>query len=180
MKFARPAVLKHRQTPIVIDENIDLKAVVAQRFSDVILSLGQLHLQGELRALENDDIRLTLQVTGEVTVPSSRSLAPVKLPVDMDLAETYVTTEKHLEDFEDNEAVFLLENDVIDVDEVILENLVASLPTQVLTQAEAEEDQYPTGNGWQVISQDDYEVAEKDEEPALDPRLQKLDQFFDK
>ncbi|CAK8054649.1 YceD family protein [Eupransor demetentiae] len=180
MKFSKQQLIKYRQEPLVIDESIDLAPAVAERFSDLILSVSPLQVKAQIQSLDNDDIILSAKVTGDAKVPSSRSLEPVDFPIDMDIQERYLADPSRLDDYEDDEMVFAIEKDTIDLDKIILDNLVASLPSQILTKEEAASDALPKGQDWQVISEKEFQQEEnkKEEEKPLDPRLAKLDDFF--
>lgn len=179
MKYNKNQLQKYHQAPLQFNETLDLEAIAKQRFPETILALSSLTVDGTIRYDEADDLLLHVTVTGQITVPSSRSLEPVLLDVDLTIDELYIDNEKHLEDFEETEAVFVLENDTLNVDEAILDNIVANLPLQILTANELENDVLPSGQDWHVISEETFENEKKQApKPPLDPRLAKLDDFF--
>ncbi|OQJ81320.1 hypothetical protein BMS84_08025 [Leuconostoc pseudomesenteroides] len=53
---------------------------------------------GQVSYLDNDDIILTMTVTGTITVPSSRSLEAVKLPVEVTIDERYTYKNEKMSD----------------------------------------------------------------------------------
>ncbi|GMA70233.1 hypothetical protein GCM10025879_14790 [Leuconostoc litchii] len=179
MKYAKNQLLKYRQKPLTFNESLDLETEAKNRFPQSVLALSTLQVHGSVSYLDNDDVTLHAHITGEITVPSSRSLDPVVVPVDLTFDELYIDDEQRLKDFEETEAVFVLENDTLNVDEAILDNIVASLPLQILTPEEITEDILPSGKDWHVISQETYENEKMIENEAeIDTRLAKLDDFF--
>ena len=179
MKYHKNQLQKFRQNALTFDEDLTLETLAKTRFPDTILALSPLHVTGQIKYTDQDDLLLNAHVTGEVTVPSSRSLAPVVRPVDLVIEERYVEDEKRLADFEETDPVFVLENDTLNVDEAVLDNIVAELPLQILTAEELENDVLPSGQDWHVISESTYENEKKaPETEQLDPRLAKLDDFF--
>ncbi|QSB51565.1 DUF177 domain-containing protein [Leuconostoc falkenbergense] len=179
MKYAKNQLLKYRQKPLVLAEQLNLESVAKQRFPETVLALSPLEVAGQVSYLDNDDIILTMTVTGTITVPSSRSLEAVTLPVEVTIDERYIEDATRLSDFEETEAVFLLENDVLNVDDAILDNIIANLPLQILTTEEKDSDILPSGKDWHVISEETYKNEKmSDNGVKLDPRLAKLDDFF--
>ncbi|CAM3143589.1 DUF177 domain-containing protein [Leuconostoc rapi] len=181
MKFNKNQLQKYRQNPLNLDTTLELEAVAKERFPTTVLALSGLHVIGRIRYDENDDILLQAKVTGNITVPSSRSLAPVIREIDLNFDERYIEDDKRLADFEETEPVFVLENDTLNVDEAILDNVIAELPLQILTPEEIESDQLPAGKDWHVISEKAFENEKKKADKIdLDPRMAKLDDFFKK
>ncbi|MCT8388652.1 DUF177 domain-containing protein [Leuconostoc holzapfelii] len=179
MKFNKNQLQKYRQQALTIDETLDLAAMAQARFENTILALSPLQVTGQIRYVDHDDLLLHAHIVGQVTVPSSRSLAPVELAVDMTIDERYIEEAARLDDFEETDAVFVLENDTLNVDEAILDNIVAALPLQILTPEEIENETLPAGKDWHVISEEAFENEKKAAaDQQLDPRLAKLDDFF--
>ncbi|CAH1853771.1 DUF177 domain-containing protein [Convivina intestini] len=181
MKLAKKQLVKYQENPLLLDTELDLAALAQERFPDLILEISPLKVIGKVQYDASDIVSLNVQVSGEVVLPSTRSMEPVALAINLGIQERYVGKPEQLDQFEEDEAVFLLENDQLDVDQVILDNLVAMFPSQVLTPAEAANQEFPKGNDWQVISESNY-----DEQPAQvledveDPRWAKLNDFFEK
>lgn len=179
MKFNKNQLQKYRQQALPLDDDLDLTPLAQTRFADSILALSLLHVTGQIRYADHDDLLLHAHVTGQVTVPSSRSLAPVVREIDMVIDERYIEEEARLDDFEETDAVFVLENDTLNVDEAVLDNIVAELPLQILTPEEQENETLPSGKDWHVISEATFENEKKSAEAEqLDPRFAKLDDFF--
>ncbi|MDF7637692.1 YceD family protein [Leuconostocaceae bacterium ESL0958] len=181
MKFAKAQLRKYQQSPLQLDEQLDLNPAIQERFADLIDQAKAVHLQGSLQMSEKEEIVLLARVQADLILPSARSLAPVPYALDFQIAETYTDDPAQLQDAAADDNVFLLEDGRLDLDRVVLDNLVAALPSQVLTAEEAAGDQpLPAGQDWQVISEDQEAalVEEKEAEKPLDDRFAKLDDFF--
>ncbi|GAP01655.1 metal-binding protein [Fructobacillus fructosus] len=189
MKFPRQQLQKYRNEPLHFEETLDLNPAIQERFSDLILSAKPVKVTGTIQMDDQDDYLLIASFHADLTLPSSRSLSPVEWATDLAIHETYVEDPKKINRFEEDEAVFPLVNNAVDLSQAVLDNIVSALPLQVLTPEEEAGAPLPEGKDWQVISEADFmqehpveasegENAEND--AKLDPRLAKLDDFFKK
>ncbi|MCZ9311601.1 DUF177 domain-containing protein, partial [Weissella koreensis] len=103
--------------------------------------------------------------------PSTRSARPVEFPLDFMIDEVYIRETEHADRYEIEESVILVKDDVIDFNEVLAQYIFLQIPLQILAEGE-EEEAMPTGDGWEVISEDDY-LAEQEngEEQATNTPL---------
>lgn len=176
MKWSLNELHRYSDEPLHFKSTFDLKASLQKRFPKEILDAQPMDVDGFV-TYDNGDATVSTHVTGMITVPSTRSLTPVKLPLDFDFSETYTAEESHLERYEDDEVVFVLPHDqqTIDFDESLLENIYEQIPTRVLTPDEAANDQYPSGKGWSVTEENDQ--VDQDNQ-HVDPRFAKLKNLF--
>lgn len=175
MKFLVQQLQKYRKNPLVIDDIIDLSGPVKENFSDRILDLKPVKVDGEISYGSNDRITVDLKLNGVAYLPSARSLAPVKYPFKINMDELYVQDEESLSMFSETEAVFLIEKNQLDLDAAILENIVTNLPMTVFKEDETA-DRPVSGQGWQIIKEEDYEPND-----ILDTeKTHKLGDFFPK
>ena len=98
MKYAKNQLLKYRQSPLIIEETLNLEEQAKGRFSETVLALSPLEVTGSINYLDNDDITLDVNVLGNITVPSSRSLDPVVVPINLAFSELYIEDESRLKD----------------------------------------------------------------------------------
>lgn len=190
MKFPKQQLQKYRNEALKFEETLDLNELIKERFSDLIISAKPVKVTGTVQMDDQDDYLLIASFHADLILPSSRSLEPVPWSTDMAIQETYVEDPKRIEKFDEGEPVFPLVNNAVDLDAAVLDNLVAALPSQVLTEEEAAGAPLPEGKDWQVISEAEFmqehpeEAAEGDQaaekDAKLDPRLAKLDEFFKK
>ncbi|GAB6091866.1 YceD family protein [Furfurilactobacillus curtus] len=176
MKWSLKELEKYRNEPLRIDETLDVKVKTLARFSDRVIDIDPVKVTGMV-SIDRDDVLLDVHVTGQAVVPSSRSLAPVTFPFDFDMNEIYITEESHFDRYEENETVLLLEGQTIDLDEGVIDNIIAQIPMQILTDDEKDGQVMPTGNGWEVIAEDDFNAMQEENQPT-DPRLAKLKGLF--
>lgn len=169
---------EYRHEPLKFDEVLDLKADLMERYPEDVLDVTPVHINGMVSVEGNGDVLFYAHVNATLTVPSTRSLAPVELPTDFDVTEFYVASQAALTRYEKTDVVLVVADDEIDVDKAIADNLLLQIPMQVLTKAEQSANDLPEGQDWQVTIEGDSEADESDSK-TVDPRLAKLKNFFD-
>jgi len=177
MKWSLTELRKnHRSEPLTFEETLDLKADLMERYGDDVLDLGPVTTSG-LVSVVGGDVVVVAKVKADLTVPSSRSLEPVQLPVDFQMTEYYVSDPAATQRFEKSDVVMVVPDDVIDFDKAIGDNIILQIPMHILTDAEQEGAAMPEGKDWQVVSEADLSKVEAENKP-VDPRLAKLKDFF--
>jgi len=177
MKWSLTELRKnHRSEPLTFEETLDLKADLMERYGDDVLDLGPVTTSG-LVSVVGGDVVVVAKVKADLTVPSSRSLEPVQLPVDFQMTEYYVSDPAATQRFEKSDVVMVVPDDVIDFDKAIGDNIILQIPMHILTDAEQEGSAMPEGKDWQVVSEADLSKVEAENKP-VDPRLAKLKDFF--
>ncbi len=74
-----------------------------------------------------------------------------------------------------------LDGDWVDLEPAVEDHILLSIPLQVLSQEELSEDKMPSGNDWEVVTQEALEERRKQQkEQSVDPRLASLQSFFEK
>ncbi|MGY3703466.1 nucleic acid-binding protein [Vagococcus martis] len=181
MKWALSELNKFRGSQVDFEETIDLNASLKQREPSII-DISPIKVNGFLKV---DELGYYAHMTVEtiLTVPSSRSLEPVELPLDLIIDEEYMTPRQYdaLKDVpeDDKNLIIVLEKDLIDLTEAIEDFILLNLPLQVLTEEEKQSTELPKGDFWQVVSEDDIiEELETETQSTIDPRLAKLSDFF--
>ena len=181
MKWALAELNKFRNSQVDFKESIDLKESLQLR-EPSILDMELVDVEGFIRVDSTGYLaHFTVQTT--ITLPSSRSLEPVLVPISLVLDEEYMT-EAQLNALEnvnedDKELIMPLEKDIIDLTEAVEDYLLLNLPLQVLTETEKSTTDLPKGDFWQVLSEEDLKTLEVQEsETNIDPRLAKLSELF--
>ncbi|WP_461239467.1 YceD family protein [Paucilactobacillus sp. N302-9] len=177
MKWSLNELQKYKDTPLHIDDTLDLDATLTERFPEMILHVDPVKVSGYL-SYKDGDVMVTIKVDTNLTVPSSRSLTPVPFPTQFEFTEFYLPSSEHLDRYEKDETVIVLDNETIDLDEAVAENIVLQIPMRILSPEESEGAPMPTGHDWEVISEDDYDDAQAVEDNSVDPRLAKLKELF--
>ncbi|WP_125574251.1 YceD family protein [Levilactobacillus huananensis] len=167
----------HRNDPLVFDETLDLRADLMERYGEEVLDLGPVHVKGQVSVITGGDVVVDAQVTADLTVPSSRSLTPVDLPVAFNMTEFYVSDPEATQRFEKTDVVMVVKDDLIDFDKAIGDNIILEIPMHILSKAEKQGAALPTGDDWAVVAEADLAKVEK-ENQSVDPRLAKLKDFF--
>ena len=176
MKWSLSEARKYHDTPLHITQTLELNESMTKRFPEMVLAVEPATVDGYL-SYDGGDANLVVNVKVKLTVPSSRSLAPVPLSLDFDFTESYVGDKTHLKRYEKDEVVFVIDPDhgTIDLDSAVAENIIEQLPLRILTKEEAAGKAMPAGRGWQVVSEDQVQQGNNQQ---VDPRLAKLKQLF--
>lgn len=169
-------VRRYKDKPFEFEEKLDLTAELKKRSSDV-LDATAVEVKGQLFN-DNGLVISDVNVQTTLKVPSTRSLLPVELPLDIRINEAYNIDNVDTEELEDYNIVLPVDEDdpTINVYESIIDNILLSIPQKVLTKKEAEENIMPSGKNWEVISEDDFKKQK--EEEHVNPEFAKLKDLF--
>lgn len=143
-----------------------------QRAKDLVYEVKSAHVEGQL-FYDEPFVTGNFQVEANLLVPSSRSLEAVSLKQKFSFVENY---SDHEPTQEEKELLMIipLDDDRIDVQTAVEDNMLLNIPSTVLTKEEAEEDLYPEGQGWEVMSEQDFAGQKKDQVNPAFARLQGL------
>ena len=152
------------------DETIDLSELT--KIDTQIREVSPVRVIGKADFSKNT-ISFSLEVTGELILPCSRTLADVELPFDLHLTEIFALENSWQSEYGDEEEeIHLVEGDTIDLKPYIMENILLEIPLQIISE-NADEKGLHSGQDWELIT----EEMKKD---RIDPRLADLAKFFDK
>ncbi len=160
MKFLVQQLRKYRKEPLKINQIIDLSNLAKQNFSDRLLNLKPVKVKGKISYSE-EKINVNFRLNGTAILPSARSLKPVSYNFNILMDEIYVQDEQTFSTFDENQQVFLLKDNRLDLDSAILENIVTNLPMSVFKDDEKEND-VVSGNGWKIIQENDDKINRDD------------------
>lgn len=144
-----------------------------------ILAVDPIQLEGYLASMDQDII-LHGQIRTHLTMPSTRSLEPVKFALDFPIKERYVyaAAEGNIEDYE--ETTIVLEQDEIDLEQAVVDSILLNIPSKILNDAD-KEGNLPSGHDWSVLTEDDYhEQMKQRKSEEGDPRFAALKTLLDK
>ena len=161
MKWQFSELQTYKDEPLPFNETVMLKEDLLTQFGDVIKDITPVNVSGFAQS-DDDDVLIHAHVTGELVTPSTRSLQPVTLPIDLDIDEIYIQDKEHEERYSDEESVIVVDDGKINFDEAILEYIVLSIPLQVLTEEEETNETMPTGEDWSVISEETFEKKKQE------------------
>ncbi|WP_125711608.1 YceD family protein [Companilactobacillus kedongensis] len=170
-------IRKYKDKPFSFKEEIDLETELKSRSKD-ILNVGKVNVDGQLFN-DNGLVISDIKVATNVTLPSTRSLEEVSVPLKFRINEAYNIDNIDTEEFEEDTIIIPIdeEDPVIDVYESVLDNILLNIPTQVLTEKERSENIMPSGNNWTVISEEEYN-KQKEEDKQVNPEFAKLKNLF--
>jgi len=169
-------VRRYKDKPFEFEEKLDLTAELKKRSEDV-LDAEPVEVKGQLFN-DNGLVISDVKVKTTLKVPSTRSLLPVELPLEIRINEAYNVDNVSTEDLEDYNIVIPVdeEDPTVNVYESVIDNILLSIPQKVLTKKEAEENIMPSGKNWEVISEDDFKKQK--EEEHVNPEFAKLKDLF--
>ena len=178
MKISVKQLQDSQGIPNYFDTEINVEEALKQR-DDSILAVSPAHIKGFL-VYQNESVVAQFTCDVDITLPSSRSLEPVVVPLSIEIVERYIPKGTSFEEQELTEIVIPLETDWIDLQPAVEDHILLSIPLQVLSPEELSEDRMPSGQDWEVISQDELALRRTvAKEQQIDPRLAALQSFFD-
>lgn len=180
MKWSLLELRKYQETPLTFHETLDLKADLMKR-DNLILDVAPVTVDGFV-SVDNQGYLVHYTVQTTLTVPSTRSLEPVALPMDFTVDELFMTKEQYQlrDDQLSAEEILLIEDAKLDLTESIEDNILLAIPMRVLTEEEEKTTDFPKGTDWEVVSEEEYARRKLEEaETKVDPRLAKLSELFD-
>jgi len=151
LKWSLAELHKQPAGILMLDEKVDMTDSLKKRDTE-LMDVSLIDIQGtiSIEAYSRYFVDLTLNVI--LTLPSSRSLKPVKLDLTIPFSEVYLAPEAGqtaVETLED-EVVFSLEQDILDLQKPIEDTILAAIPMKVLSEDEKTSNDFPTGNDWEV------------------------------
>ncbi len=167
MKWNRSDLLKAPSCNVTFDEDV---VIDPSAFADNsrINSVRDVHVSGT-GFLDDEENRFyaEMHIEGMMLIPDAITGEEIEYPFETDCNEAYAFAET-----EDD--VRVVTDDVIELYPAIVEAIMLEVPLQV-TNADSED--YPHGDGWRIISEEDYE---RERAAETDPRLAKLKEFKEK
>lgn len=171
MKWTLGQIRDAGETILPFKEELDLCEALKERKTDII-DVSPAVMEGYFFEREGA-VFLHGQLNLDVTLPSTRSLEPVTLPLKIDIKERYTDHQENL-DLEDFlETCLVVEDGVIDLVASAVDNLIVNLPTKVLGPGEEGQD-LPSGQHWNLMTEDDYHRHQDEAKAEGDPRFAAL------
>jgi len=180
MKWSLVELEKYKEEPLQFSETLNLKKDLMDR-DQQILDLTPVEVEGMV-VVEDIDYILHYTVKTTITLPSSRSLEPVALPMNFSVDEVFMTPEQYeqLDESVQAEEILILEKQQLDLSDSVIDNILLEIPLQVFTEEEKQLGTMPSGEDWAVISEDEYnKQKEAEKEETVDPRMESLSSLLD-
>lgn len=161
--------IKKNPDGISFNVSLDIKEKLAERNKDV-LDVKGIFVQGNV---SYDDglylLNYTLDYT--ITLPSSRSMLPVDVHQIEEVSEVFIeAVDIHTkEDLVRENLILVLEEDYIDLEESAIDNMLLTIPMQVLSEEEQNSDTMPSGNSWSVLTEEQYDALQDKKKKENNP-----------
>lgn len=171
MKWTLRQIQDSPEHLISFDLSMDIKEALMAK-DDTIIDVTSVNAKGLITCID-DAYVLHGEIHAELVLPSSRSLNPVDVQLTIPVDERYVRHEQEMDE-EFSGVTLVLEHDYIDLSDAVVDAVILNLPKKVLSPGEADHD-LPSGNDWEVVTQDQYEARLKEEQAStVDPRFAAL------
>ncbi len=164
MKFTRIDFLNAENHVIDIDEWIAVEENDLLHHTSV-KTIPEVHVTGTLDFDGKSLVSSDLELDGTMIVSDSITDEDIEVQFDTTSQQTYSFVP--VEDAEDQE-IIVVKKDTIDINPEIFQAILYEAPMSI---TRLPRDQYPKGDGWQLLSDQDKE------EPKIDPRWEKLKDF---
>ncbi|WP_448667398.1 YceD family protein [Aerococcus viridans] len=176
MKWSIQELRQIASQPMIIQESVDMKEQMKAVIPELI-DISPVSVDGMV-LYEEHTVLTQLRLALKMTMPSTRSLEPVVLDLQLPVSERFIEDGWET-DIVDEEHVVQLSMDsyTLDLRESIRDNILLNLPIQILTEEEEADDAFPEGDDWRVVSQTEFE-AEREEEEVINPEFAKLQDLF--
>ncbi|RLU31529.1 YceD family protein [Streptococcus iniae] len=161
--------LKKRKEVLHFDQDLDIKETLLARNSEII-DIKHVKAVGTA-SYDSGLFLLDYHLTYTLTLPSSRSMKAVDLEESQFVQEIFIEEGSVSEKKElvDDNLLLILTGDAIDLEESAIDNILLSIPLQVLTDDEKMSDSLPTGNDWAVMTEEQYQAMKADKKEEASP-----------
>lgn len=163
VKFTKKDFLNAKNGIIEIDEWIAVEENDLLHHTQV-KSIPEVHVTGTLQFDHRFLVFSDLDLDGVMIVLDSITMEDLEVAFDTKSQETYSFDPIK----ENDEDIIVVKKDTVDINPEIFQAIIYEAPMSI---TRLPRDQYPKGDGWQLLSDQD-----KDE-PKIDPRWEKLNDF---
>ena len=165
MKWTHQELIGNTRTDLPFDEEVFVDPEFFRNQSR-INSVKDVRASGRaFYDAENDRLFVTLSVAGTMLVPDAVNGEEIEYPFETESEEIYAFLPT------DEDGVRIVTDGTVDLLEAVVDDIILEVPMQYSTAAPED---YPSGEGWRVISEADYEKSQED---RIDPRLAKLKEY---
>lgn len=163
MKFTKKDFLNAKNGIIEIDEWIAVEENDLLHHTQV-KSIPEVHVTGTLQFDHRSLVFSDLDLDGVMIVLDSITMEDLEVAFDTKSQETYSFDPIK----ENDEDIIVVKKDTVDINPEIFQAIIYEAPMSI---TRLPRDQYPKGDGWQLLSDQDKE------EPKINPRWEKLNDF---
>lgn len=155
--------------PYTFDRMADVSEL--ESFNNDIRKIGSVQVKG-LCTIDYDEVIFSFTISGMMVLPCARTLVDVEHPFSCDVTEVFSTAQTITNEAKEDE-VHEVTGDVIDLMPFIEEHIILNIPYRVFSN----EKPLGEGDGWTYLTEEELEEAQASK---IDPRLEKLQQLFNK
>ncbi len=160
MEWTRSELISMPDRNVEFDEEVEISPE-AFASNTRINGVKDLHVSGKGYLDEADDrFYVTLEISGIMLVPDAVNGKEIEYPFETGSEEEYVFDENTEED-----DVRIVTDEVIRLLPAVIEDILLEVPLQV---TECDPEDYPSGDGWQILTEEAYQKSREEE---IDPRL---------
>ncbi|MCP8616620.1 YceD family protein [Salirhabdus salicampi] len=154
------------QSPFPFEGDVEVKEL--QDMNNDIRRIPPVHVEGEFHS-RGDHIIANFTIDGNMILPCARTLKDVDYSFEIKAEEHFSTSP-----YEEDEEIHQVVGEVLDLTPYIKENIILEIPLQVYANDVLNGDMpKEQGKGWEFVED------QKEKSQKVDPRLAKLEQFFD-
>lgn len=165
MKWTRSDLLKAPSGNVSFDEDVEIDPS-AFAGNSRINSVSDVHVSGSgFLEEEEDRFYVQMHVSGTMLIPDAITGEELEYPFETDSQEAYAFAEA------DEDGIRVVTDEVIELLPAVIDSILLEVPLQVTNAAS---DQYPSGDGWRVISEEEYQQEKAN---SVNPLLAKLKEF---
>lgn len=168
VKFTKTDFLHSENGIIHIDEHLAMEENDLLHHTQV-KSIPEVHVTGTLQFDGNALVFSDLDMDGVMIVCDSITSEDIEVTFDTTSQSTYSFVRLDQLDEEDDE-IIVVKHDSIDLNPEIFETVLLEAPISI---SRLPRDQYPKGDGWQLLSDQD----PQEDEDTIDSRWAKLSEF---
>lgn len=183
MKWSITQLRKYQDKPFEIEQSVNFDNL---KESLDLIDLSPINVEGQLM-IKSSEVVADIHITGTYTMACARTLVPVDVPLDVTTTEIFdlESYSDYADDDSDvDEHVHIVNDGMINLKDVVEDLVIVEKPMRAFS--EESDDMLTEGNGWEVVDEDQFiertneEQQDDSETKQVDPRLQKLQQFYDK
>lgn len=168
MKYSRKDLLQLPDRHLEFAEDIEFSEETYKQFPR-IRKLRDIHAEGTGEyAADEQRLYLQIHVTGTMTCPCDITNEDVDIPIDSTADEIISFSKSD----QDNIEVLKPDGEMIEILPIVFRQILLEVPIKVRKPGLID---YPEGEGWKVISEDEYQ---KEKEGRIDPRLAALKDYI--
>ncbi|NLC96434.1 MAG: DUF177 domain-containing protein [Erysipelotrichaceae bacterium] len=165
MRWTKSELINLKDHKVEFNEDITFEPK-AFKFTRRLNGLENVHVNGiGIYNIDYDLFDVEMNISGIMITPCAITNDDIDVPFDFDSHVLFSLTDS------DDLDMYIVENDIIELAPVIFQLINLEVPLKAVKSGDIE---YPKGDGWAIISEEEFERSRKEE---IDPRLAKLKEF---